>query len=362
MDQGDKGRIGIGLCDCDVKLEKMPGWESGSYAYHGDDGLLFRQTGLEGNPYGPKYGTGDVIGCCWDLVDNEVFFTKNGKHLGTAFTDLSGVLYPTVGMQSMSGCIKSNFGGEPFTFDIESYAQQQREKVLYSVVSHELPQDYRIPSDIVLSYLIHNGYSKTAAAFARNAGREQVFKRQQESMLMRQAICKKVVAGDIDGAISDLEKQFPQVLKAQLNMLFLLRTQKFIEMVVSGKSLEETVEYGRKELSIFRDKDYVLQPGEKSDKVAGKNDQSVPCAHILEDVYLLLAYSNPAESPTGHLTKQSRREMVADKLNSAILVSQGRPVRSVLQRFISQSENILKHLVKMGNGQPALVSTQDMLL
>lgn len=358
LNEGVTGRIGVGLCDREFQLGKMPGWEAGSYAYHGDDGLLFRQTGVRGAQYGPKYGTNDVIGCCWDQVDGAVFFTRNGKALGTAFYKLYGALYPTVGMQSKCGRIQANFGKEEFVYDIEAYAQQQRERVLSSVVSRKLPSDYRILSDTVLAYLMHNGYSRTAEAFANDAGREEIYQRERDSMLKRQAVCNMVLVGDIDGAIQQVEKQFPDVLRAQMDMRFLLRTQKFIEMIVSGSSPEETVEYGRKELSVFRDKVYLLacEGGSQS-----RLDSSLPYDNILRDVYLLLAYGNPAESPTGNLTKQSRREMVADKLNSAILASQGRPMRSILDRFYCQSGTILKQLLKIGNGPAALISVEDLL-
>lgn len=351
---GDTGRIGVGLCDSDVKLEKMPGWDPGSYAYHGDDGLLFRTTGVAGTAYGPKYMSDDVIGCCWDLVDNRVFFTKNGSNLGTAFTGLHGILFPTVGMQSTKGKVKANFGEKAFMFDIEAYAQQQRDKVLSTVMSRTLPHDYRIISDTVLGYLIHNGYSKTAAAFAKDAGRESMYEQEHECMKRRQGVCDKVVSGDIDGAMDDVEKEFPQVLRSQLSIRFLLRTQKFIEMIVSGSSLEATVEYGRKELSVFRDKRYI-----EESEGGGKGDISY--GDVLGDVYLLLAYGNAAESPTGHLTEQSRREMVADELNSAMLVSQGSAMRSVLERLISHMEMVLKQLLRMGNGPAALISAHDML-
>lgn len=356
-DQGETGRIGIGLCDRSVKLEKMPGWESGSYAYHGDDGMLFRQTGIAGTTYGPKYGSDDIIGCCWDLVDNTVLFTKNGKNLGVAFSNLSGTLYPTVGMQSKGGRIKANFGDSPFVFDIEAYAQQQREKALGIVMARDLPQDYRILSDTVLAYLMHNGYAQTAAAFAKDAGRESIYEEERESMLRRQAVCEKVLQGNIDAAIRDVEKQFPHVLSTQLNMRFLLCTQKFIEMIVSGSSPEEAVQYGQRDIAIFRDKEYI----QSQEKEHGPSDSVLPYADILRDVYSLLAYGNPSESPAGHLTRQSRREMVADRLNSAILASQGRPMRSMLERFISQSETVLKHVLSMRNGAAALVSAQDML-
>jgi len=60
---------------CDV------GWDKCSYGYHGDDGNSFCSSG-PAQPYGPTFTTGDVIGCCLNLVDNTCFYTKNGVNLG----------------------------------------------------------------------------------------------------------------------------------------------------------------------------------------------------------------------------------------------------------------------------------------
>lgn len=360
INQGNTGRIGVGLCESKVKLEKMPGWENGSYAYHGDDGLLFRQSGVSGSAYGPKYGTDDVIGCCWDLIDNVVFFTKNGENLGPAFRNITGELFPTVGMQSTGGQIAANFGASSFTFDIEAYGQQQREKVLVSIMARKLPRDYRIHSDIVLSYLMHNGYSRTAAAFAKDAGREQTYQEERESMMKRQAVCQKVILGDIDGAIADIESQFPQVMDQHLNVRFLLHTQKFIDMLVKGSKPEDAVSYGLKTLWVFQNPDYIAK-AEAQDSEQGGPRSSFSYNDVLSKVYSLLAYGDPTTSPEHKLTEPSRREMVADRLNSAILASQGRPMRSVLERLICQNRNVLNHLVDIDNGPAALVSEQDVL-
>lgn len=59
----------------------MPGWNKGSWGYHGDDGKIFKQYGI-GYPFGELYGAGDVIGCGADLERYEIFFTKNGHHIG----------------------------------------------------------------------------------------------------------------------------------------------------------------------------------------------------------------------------------------------------------------------------------------
>lgn len=129
-DAGMRGNVGIGLCAKECDLSKLPGWEKANWGYHGDDGMLFIQSGRTGHKYGPKYTTGDVVGCWVDMVNKVVFFTKNGQHLGKAFDapdESLGPLYPTVGMQSNGGRLTANFGNQPFAYDIESYLKQQRE-------------------------------------------------------------------------------------------------------------------------------------------------------------------------------------------------------------------------------------------
>lgn len=64
-------------------LSSPSGWDKHSYGYHGDDGHSFCSSGT-GQPYGPTFTTGDVIGCCVNLINNTCFYTKNGHSLGEA--------------------------------------------------------------------------------------------------------------------------------------------------------------------------------------------------------------------------------------------------------------------------------------
>ncbi|KAL0622117.1 Ran-binding protein 10 [Plecturocebus cupreus] len=60
----------------------ITGWDKHSYGYHGDDGHSFCSSGT-GQPYGPTFTTGDVIGCCVNLINGTCFYTKNGHSLET---------------------------------------------------------------------------------------------------------------------------------------------------------------------------------------------------------------------------------------------------------------------------------------
>jgi hypothetical protein len=73
--------FGIGVCEEISPLVGMPGWRTKSWGYHSDDGKLFSESG-QGTTYGETYQTGDVIGCGGDIRLKDIFFTKNGVHLG----------------------------------------------------------------------------------------------------------------------------------------------------------------------------------------------------------------------------------------------------------------------------------------
>ena len=143
VDAGERGVIGVGFSGPGFKLGKQPGWEPGTYGYHGDDGL--KANGGEGrgsgwvggggpargglaarslptlNPnapqlpptlypphditlslslqyhgagvgeaYGPRYSSGDVVGAGLDLEAAEIFFTC--AHAGMGVVGGGGVV------------------------------------------------------------------------------------------------------------------------------------------------------------------------------------------------------------------------------------------------------------------------------
>jgi SPRY domain len=73
--------------------------------------------------FGPTFTSGDVIGCGYNNITREIFFTKNGLYIGAAFTDidpaLAIMLVPTVGLASPDERIYVNLGQVPFLFDFD---------------------------------------------------------------------------------------------------------------------------------------------------------------------------------------------------------------------------------------------------
>lgn len=177
----------MGLSHFFLGSHGYPGWDKHSYGYHGDDGHSFCSSGT-GQPYGPTFTTGDVIGCCVNLINGTCFYTKNGHSLGIAFTDLPANLYPTVGLQTPGEIVDANFGQQPFLFDIEDYMREWRAKVQGTVhgfpISARLGEWQAVLQNMVSSYLVHHGYCSTATAFARMT--ETPIQEEQASIKNRQ--------------------------------------------------------------------------------------------------------------------------------------------------------------------------------
>ena len=169
------GMIAIGFSSPRASLERLPGWESESWAYQGDDGKSFFGEGT-GRPYGPTFGLNDVVGCGVDFASGCAFFTKNGRNLGTAFRELKNIKpFPAVGMKKSPGSwISVNFGQRPFIFDIDGMMAQQRSAVDREIEATSLstmrlnsPMDEStLVQELVAHFLAHDGYVETAKAFA----------------------------------------------------------------------------------------------------------------------------------------------------------------------------------------------------
>ncbi|KAJ7999266.1 hypothetical protein DPEC_G00213650 [Dallia pectoralis] len=137
MDTGVRGMIAVGLVPQNYKLDHQPGWLPYSVGYHADDGKLYNGSTV-GQQFGPKCNHGDRIGCgiyldSFDKGQTTVFFTKNGKEVGTVVVPVvipgcPGKLYPAVGMHSL---------GEEVQLNLEAEWRLEGEDGLMLVDSHE---------------------------------------------------------------------------------------------------------------------------------------------------------------------------------------------------------------------------------
>ncbi|QHO56077.1 ran-binding protein M homolog [Arachis stenosperma] len=306
-DAGAKGQIAIGFTSESFKMRRQPGWEANSCGYHGDDGLLYRGHG-KGEPFGPTYTSGDIVGAGINYAAQEFFFTKNGQVVGTVYKDMKGPLFPTIAVHSQNEEVHVNFGQKPFTFDLKEFEVQERMKQQLKI--EELPLTSNVSYGIVRSYLLHYGYEDTLNSFdvASRSTVPPIYIAQEngvdEQEIMyalnhRKTLRQLIRDGEIDTAFGKLREWYPQIVEDNTSaMCFLLHCQKFIELVRIG-ALEEAVKYGRIELSSF----FGLPVFED----------------LVQDCVALLAYEQPLESPVGYLLKDSQREVVADTVNALIL-------------------------------------------
>lgn len=256
ISKGVDGHIGIGFCRRINSLDRFPGWEEHSWGYHGENGNVYFGPGTE-RSYGPKFGTGDVIGCGVDFRDMSAFYTKNGIYLGKAFKKIKETdLYPFVGFKTPGESVEANFGSKPFKFDIQQYMSNEK-RDLVNKISMKPIETKKSRSQIinnftantfadkvVVEFLRHNGYNKTADSLEaaiklkfNNGGsscsdlppEEEAVK--DADAIRRQDIRAYILEGDIDKAIDLCNTHYPSVLKVNPWVEFRLQCRKFMEMV-----------------------------------------------------------------------------------------------------------------------------------
>ncbi|KAI7860177.1 hypothetical protein BDC45DRAFT_493801 [Circinella umbellata] len=250
ISKGEDGFIGMGFCSAKNGLDRLPGWDKDSWGYHGDDGHSFEESGT-GKSYGPRFSTGDVIGCGINMADETAFYTKNGTYLGIAFQklNLSMDLYPCVGLRTLGEHVTVNFGQDPFIFDIVHYIKERKDEIFNQVMKKENKIHTGESMDrLVLTYLVYQGYMGTAKAALNNikhasgrilalshSGTSKADDKEEEDIFRRQNIRSAILKGDIDKAIELAKSYFPQCMEEEdtiaHDIMFELKARKFIEMV-----------------------------------------------------------------------------------------------------------------------------------
>ncbi|KJA29365.1 hypothetical protein HYPSUDRAFT_50788 [Hypholoma sublateritium FD-334 SS-4] len=281
-----------------VKYGRLPGWEPNSWGYYGEDGTSL-SADKSGSQYGQPYGGGDTIGCGIDFTTHKAFYTKNGTLIGPVFDNVGKNLdlFPSVGLQHAGDSIRANFGQEPFKYDIDYHVQQQYNttwnKISETPLDRSLLQGHRragfsiasitndvsvpvlteqeskhVLTQLVMSYLVHHGYAKTARALeyqqrVRDTNASTPTDSSDPDVEMnssasdavdidietRTSTVNAVLAGDIDTAMDSLRTCYPSVLEVDNHlMLFKLRCRKFVELIL------ETTEI-KKKMKALREKE-----------------------------------------------------------------------------------------------------------
>lgn len=234
---------------------------------------------------------------------------------------------------------------------------------------------------LVLDYLIHNGYVETANALQRNTC---YMKQNKESMTVwnnstiqtRYNIRRSLLAGRVDEAISQIDIICPSLLQQNEHLLFQLKSQKFVEMI--NDSLhhttndlqhqvlyeDQTMKQRRPSLStshqtsvsscasgrrvswatiaaspahpptferrssnassvhsldcLDEEHIFIKRAMNYGQKLQDKYNSNPKYRTMLTDIFSLLAYPNPASSPMAYLLNKSARDSLASDINVAI--------------------------------------------
>ena len=304
LDRGNKGYISIGFGNNHFKLTRLPGWEPFSWGYHGDDGNFFSQA-ADGIKFGPDYSSkvGNVIGLGLDFTSNKAFYTFNGSFINYVPDQLPcqsscNDLYPCVGLRSDNESIEANFGmddNKPFKFDIESFIKKKKCDILFNEIDNKqvdwkfdkinhtidfnnlnnnnnnsndknrfiysnknnLENDLTLPlSELVMDYLIHSSYSKTARSLHQSLVNDnkcddlpighyqnkmeiddnqyQWLAALDDSASALTGTRNAILAGDIDLALSEIRARWSKILIENNILTFELLLRKFIELVIKA--------------------------------------------------------------------------------------------------------------------------------
>ncbi|KAJ7596836.1 hypothetical protein C8J56DRAFT_918451 [Mycena floridula] len=418
--KGQNAKISVGFSGPDVRLSRLPGWEPKSWGYHGDDGCSYAAQ-PKGTAYGPAFGHTDIIGCGVDFTTNRAFFTKNGSLIGPVFDNVGKDtdLYPSVGLQMSQDTCFVNFGQDPFKYDIDFHVQQQRNQTWARILHAPLDpsalnrrlegldaEDHipgltkgrpanpdeltkQIMNRLVLSYLSHHGYVKTVRALqsqcptpvklltsvptAADTGDEDVDMEGVPSRPVsdpveadietRTKIVSSVISGDVESALQGCQTHYPEVLQAEAGlMLFKLRCQRFIELVLEAEAMKKQMTLSTEEVREDDEMDvdeeglssphpFKTQPARREGSTAQyesaltqaiqygqtlqadyKTDERPEVKSIFRRTFGIMAY-DPLEvgGMVAEVVGHQARVTLANALNQAILKSQGKPTSPALE-------------------------------
>jgi hypothetical protein len=112
------GNSSVGIVNESANLSTYVGGDANGWSYFVGGQ---KYTNNASASYGASYTTNDVIGIALDLDAGTLVFYKNGVSQGTAFSSLSGTMFPAISTSGISNvsCVL-NFGQRPFAYTAPS--------------------------------------------------------------------------------------------------------------------------------------------------------------------------------------------------------------------------------------------------
>eukprot|EP00293_Proteomonas_sulcata_P014864 CAMPEP_0184292940 /NCGR_PEP_ID=MMETSP1049-20130417/4584_1 /TAXON_ID=77928 /ORGANISM="Proteomonas sulcata, Strain CCMP704" /LENGTH=439 /DNA_ID=CAMNT_0026600863 /DNA_START=101 /DNA_END=1420 /DNA_ORIENTATION=- len=369
IDAGTRGCMAIGLGNASFNVTRHPGWEPGSYGYHGDTGRKFCSP-TRGEPYGAKYGAEDIVGCGINFRTREIFFTKNGKNLGVAFTEPGASYFPTIGLHSEGETVELNFGQKPFKFLLEDMLREEREKFQQTV--SRIPLGLADVNELVRAYLWYEGHAESLKSFEAAASlppissseaMEGSTEQSEDFLLARSAVRGLIMDGKLEEAIEVINDKFPDFLASNPRAESHLYCQQFIELLHTG-SKSEAVAFARKVLSKYLEVQHAQNGQNGSSGMDGpaSSQSQAETAEYVQGVVGLLAYPDPlSQSPLSHLLQSNYRKVVADVVNCAIHEHVGGEGSSALQRLTKQLLASHDTLRQLQGGRGEVLDLSDVI-
>jgi len=135
-----KDNVFIGIAQTNFAKDAIVGRKPSTYAFNAEMGMFIANDDRVLNTVG--YTCGDTVGC--GINGNaELYFTKNGKYVGSCGVVTDGKYYPTISFKGEGSKIKINLTG-PFNFPFNEVVQNKY--ALDYVVKNKRVQD------IILNY------------------------------------------------------------------------------------------------------------------------------------------------------------------------------------------------------------------
>lgn len=269
-------------------------------------------------------------------------------YIGCIFDDVGKdevELYPVVGLRHPGDCVRVNFGHELFRFDIEDYVHQRRNATWTAIMKTPLDstllhrryhkhaienlltntespstltedESKSVLNQLVLSYLVHHGYAKTARALNKQQnGANKIAENDVEmdygsgknlldnfevDIEKRTGIVNSVMNGDIDTALENIQKQYPSVLEAEDGLIrFKLRCRKLVELILETSEIKRKISNGKEREGSFAD--FLRTNGTRPilDDDSMNMDVDDDALSFTGSIY------PPTSPPTGHLSKSN---------------------------------------------------------